>query len=284
MTYPVNGLQGRSNLMIDSPMLITGETGEIGTVIKDIFAEKGIRLLAFDDYLKNKLHDQSPQRLLHLAGRADISRPDSILDSNIGYLRTVIGRAELAGVEELIFFSSVSVYGYQDKEDVNETDGMLAPQLYGLSKLMGEKILELSHVKTLCIRLPGVLELRKASNFLSRMFVRLQNNEDIIVYNADKIFNNFIDIHSIADFVSNLTVTEKFDVINIGNEKQLTISEIIELIRSTLNSRSKVVYADKYMPFFNLSIAKATSRYGFKPGNARDNIIRWCSQRLVEMG
>ena len=264
-------------------MLITGGTGEIGRVIREIFSQKGIRLLAFDDYLKNTQHCPSPRRILHLAGRADLTRPDSILDSNIGYLRTVLDRVEQAGVEEFVFFSSVSVYGSQNKEDVNESDGMLAPQLYGLSKLIDEKILELSDVKAICIRLPGVLELRKATNFLGRIFVSLKNNEDITVYNGDKLFNNFIDIFSLADFVSNLTVTEKFDVINLGNEKQLTIREIIELIRSTLNSRSKVVYADDEKPFFNLSITKAVSRYGFKPGNARDNIIRWCTQKLVEM-
>lgn len=252
--------------------------------MRQIFAQKGIKLTAFDEYLKNKQAEQFPKKILHLAGRTDITRPDLILDSNIGYLRTVIEKVELAGVKEFIFFSSVSVYGIQDKEDVSETDGMQTPDLYGLSKLTGEKILELSDVKTICLRLPGVLELRKASNFLSRMFIRLQNNEAITVYNGDKIFNNFIDMWSLADFVSNLTVTEKFDVINIGNDKQLTIREIIELIRSALNSRSKIVYADIDMPFFNLSIAKAMSRYNFKPGNTQDNIIRWCTQRLAEMG
>ena len=67
----------------------------------------------------------------------------------------------------------------------------------------------------------------------------------------------------------------------IGNEKKLTIRDIVDLIRNVLNSRSKIEYSDKSMPFFNLSIEKAVSRYDFKPGNARDNIIRWCSQRLA---
>lgn len=262
-------------------MLITGGSGEIGKEITGIFAPKGIRLLAFEDYLQNKQSSLHPKRLLHLAGRADISRPDTIFKSNIDYLRTVIKRAEQSGVEEFVFFSSVSVYGNQNKENVCETDGIMAPGLYGVSKLMGEQILESSGMKSLCLRLPGVLELGKSTNFLSRMFVRLQENENITVYNADKFFNNFIDIRTLADFVSNLTVSEKFDVINIGNEKKLTIRDIVDLIRNVLNSRSKIEYSDKSMPFFNLSIEKAVSRYDFKPGNARDNIIRWCSQRLA---
>ena len=263
-------------------MLITGATGEIGKTISSVFTDRGVRLLPVADLSEKKNYPTAPpKRLLHLAGRSDESRADSIIDSNIGYLTSIIQYAEQFGVEEFIFFSSVSVYGNQNKQDLSETDALAAPGLYGLSKLIGEKILENSGLNVLCLRLPGVLEIGKSTNFLSRTFVRLQKNENITVFNADNKFNNFIDIWNLAEFVAKLTVKKKFDVINLGNLNLLTLRDIINLMRNALNSSSKIEYSDKYMPFFNLSIAKAVSYYDFNPGNARDNIIRWCSQRLA---
>ena len=262
--------------------LCTGRNGEIGRVLGVEFERQGRPLVALERYLHDPdVYDQ-PERLLHLAGRADESDPAALIEANVEYLRGTIAAAQRSGITEIIFFSSAAVYGQQDKEDVTETDPLNAPGLYGTSKLLGERLLEIADIQSLCLRLPGVLELRKATNFVSRIFEQLYANDAVEISNGDRLFNNFVGVGALARFLCRVDLKKPHDTINLASNKQLTLVELISLIRSKLNSTSTIQTLDDDRSFFNLSIDKAVAEYGYTPGDTTDMIDQWCTARLSE--
>ena len=176
--------------------LITGERGDIGAAIFKFYQDSGLVIQAFDESI-----DARADRILHLAAKSPPATGDEICRSNILYLKKIVDYAEKNCINEVVFFSGMSVYGEQNKEDVEEDDCIRAPDLYGVSKLFGEEFLRKSHLKVLCLRLPGILGYRNDTNFLSRCYIKLNKNECVELTNSEKLFNNFISIRNIFEFL-----------------------------------------------------------------------------------
>lgn len=267
--------------MTDELFLMTGLNGEIGQSLSCEFNKKNQKFLRLEDYLSGKHVNSQPKRLIHLAGYADESNSEKIIDANIVYLQKVLDKLADSSVEEIIFFSSVTVYGKQNKEDVNEGDTFISPGLYGCSKLLGERLLGNSRFKSLCLRLPGVLEIKKSTTFLSKTFEKMRTGSDIYIYNGEKIYNNFISVPTLAEFLINLKPYMQHDAINLGSNKELTLIEIMNLLKSNLNSSSNIFEHDSGSEFFNLSINKAVENYNFVPGVVKDTLVNWSKSRSL---
>ena len=106
----------------------------------------------------------------------------------------------------------MSIYGEQNKESLLEIDSVNNPSFYGLSKLIGEKYLSDSGIKTISLRLPAILGYKNKTNFLARIYEKCVKNEDIEINNSDRYFNNFISVSSIYDFIQNLNFYHPYQV------------------------------------------------------------------------
>ncbi len=220
-------------------------------------------------------------RILHLAAKSPPASMDQIIKSNIVYVQEIVKYAVDNKIEEMIFFSAMSLYGKQNKEDVAEEDNIVEPGIYGISKLLGEEILRNSPLKVLSIRLPAILGYRNTTNFLSRCYMKLKNNEDIELTNHDRVFNNFISVENIFEFLAEFRFTGKFDILNLASRKMMTIIDVVELMKETMKSRSEIIINSEKQPFFNVSTNKAESEYSFKPQEAEVCITGWLQQRLT---
>lgn len=254
--------------------LITGEKGDVGSLLMKLYRDNGNEIMPFD-----KKKDIRADRILHLAAKSPPASAEDIINSNILYLQEVIEYACKNDIREFVFFSAVSIYGNQNKEDVCESDCMVEPNLYGVSKLLGEKLLSEAPFNVLSIRLPAVLGIRNKTNFLSRCYLKLRNSEEIELTNSDRLFNNFISVKNIFEFLISLKLKKKFDVVNLASKKEMTLLEIVELMKDSMNSRSKVISLDKMNAFFNISAQKAETEYGFEPHSAREAIASWLQYR-----
>lgn len=217
-------------------------------------------------------------RILHLAAKSPPASADEIIESNVYYLKRVIDYAVTNGIKEIVFFSAVSVYGDFDRENLNENVAYGQPGLYGISKLLGEELLRNSPLKALSLRLPAILSPRNRTNFISRCYLKLKENQDLEIANPDRLFNNFISIENIFSFLQRLKLSEKFDAINLASKKEMTLREVVRFIKDALGSESKIVILDKKRNFFNISTHKAESRYGFIPYSAKDALTGWAKQ------
>jgi len=254
--------------------LITGSSGDVGSILYQLYKREGFDILPFDEKI-----DMKADRILHLAAQSPPANPEDIINSNVIYLQRVADYAARNKINELIFFSAVSVYGKQNKENVAEKDCIVDPDIYGVSKLFGEKLLSETSLNVLCLRLPAVLGLKNKTNFLSRCYAKLKNNEDVELTNQDRPFNNFISIKNIFDFLKNLVFKKKHDVVNLASRKEMTILEIVELMKQAMGSRSNILPLDSKGSFFNISTEKAESEYGFIPHTAKATILKWVKQR-----
>lgn len=216
---------------------------------------------------------------MHMAAKSPPANQHELISSNIDYLGRIISLAEELGIQRAVFFSAVSVYGAQEKFSVCETDPLVQPDFYGATKYIGEKMFELSMIKTICFRLPAILGRRNKTNVVARFYEKLKNEEGLTLFNADKPFNNYIDVKTIFEFALKVDIVKDFDMINIAAKQDSTLLDIAALIRRMLSSSSTIERSNEAKPFFNLSTQKAEELYGFVPPDGVYILEEWIKDK-----
>ena len=142
-------------------VLVTGGSGFIGTNIMQYFISNEIEARNFDinppinsehsslweevdivnfDLLKSKIANYEPTHILHLGAATGMDVKDiSFFAANIDGVENIIKCAEeIKSIKQIVFTSSLLVcrLGYLPKHDTD----YCPPNLYGKSKMMGEKI------------------------------------------------------------------------------------------------------------------------------------------------
>lgn len=254
--------------------LITGGNGDTGSILYRLFKNENIDI--------SHLREDEPlhaDRILHLAAKSPPADMERIIESNINHLNEIVKYAVKRNIREMVFFSAVSVYGDQDKEDVSEEDSIINPGLYGASKLLGEEMLRNSPLNVLVLRLPAILGCRNTTNFLSRCYEQLKTNKAVEVTNPDRLFNNFISVEAIFAFIKNYTFRKKFEVVNLASGKEMSVIEIITAMKEGMGSESEVRIQHGSHSFFNVSTRKAQQEYNFSPPCPGESIRTWIIQR-----
>lgn len=253
---------------------ITGINGDIGSLLEPMFISSGFNCKNYDMDLIGV------DRVLHLAAKSLPATCDEIINSNILFLRELVKNAEQSGVKELVFFSAASVYGSSEIDLVNENSPFQSPSIYGLSKALGEEILRESKLNVLVIRLPAVLGYRNTTNIMARWYHGMKTNEDIVYMNSQKLFNNFITVESIFNFLKVFTFCNKFDVINLASKRTMSVAEIVYFMKNAIGSSSKLVDAGN-SAFFAVSTQKAEEKYAFIPEDPREALSSWINKKNV---
>ena len=109
------------------------------------FANFRFRKLDISDrgQMENLFREVAPERVAHLAAQAgvrySISHPHSYINSNIAGFLNILEGCRATGVEHLVYASSSSVYGANEKLPYSESDPAVRPvSLYGATKLANE--------------------------------------------------------------------------------------------------------------------------------------------------
>ena len=109
------------------------------------FANFNFRKLDISDreQMENLFLELKPRRVVHLAAQAgvrhSISHPHSYIDANIAGFLNVLEGCRSTGVEHLVYASSSSVYGANERLPYTESDAAVHPvSLYGATKRANE--------------------------------------------------------------------------------------------------------------------------------------------------
>ena len=250
--------------------LVTGARGDIGSLLIGAYHANGQSLIPLDE--KSTV---TAARILHLAAKSPGASVREYVHSNLLYLQNVIMYAKRNCIEELIFFSSASVYGRQDREEIVEEEVGTNLSLYGSSKLFGEEILRESGLKVCSIRLPAILGHRGTKNFVARIYEKLLLGEEIVLTNAHKYYNSFLSVENLFEFLAKVELKKGFDVINLACQNTMTLLELVELMREALDSHSRVVISSASTGLLSISTSKAEREYGFKPHDPSSTLLRW---------
>jgi nucleoside-diphosphate-sugar epimerase len=235
-----------------SKYILNGLSGNVGVLLKDKFNN-------FTEYGKH-LNITNEEVFVHIAAKSN-GNYSEIIEANINYLVKIIKFCKLNKIKKIIFFSAISIYTKDD--------------LYSTSKLLGEKILKESGLKVLVIRLPMILTMDKKNGILNRIIQKLENNEDVVLYNANKKFNNFISVDDIFNFINKYTFKKKYEVVNLATDNKFKLVKIVNILKKRTNSKSKIIINNEKVDIEKLSIKKAKIKYNYKPLSTKKILTNW---------
>ncbi|MGX9416056.1 NAD-dependent epimerase [Vibrio sp. WJH972] len=286
--------------------LVTGAAGFIGNFVAERLCNEGHEVVGIDnlnDYYDPKLKharleriqyldnfrfiamdvsdreavaelflNEKFERVIHLAAQAgvrySIENPMAYVDSNLVGMTTILEGCRHNNVGHLVYASSSSVYGMNDKTPFSEDDRVDNPvSLYAATKkaneLMAHTYSHLYKLPTTGLRFFTVYGPWGRPDMAPYLFTdAIANNRPINVFNNGKMKRDFTYIDDIVESlirIQDVTPSEKsnyYSLYNIGNNSPVELGYFIECIENSLNTKAeknlmpmqpgdvKVTYAD----------------------------------------
>jgi len=236
------------------------------------------------------------QTVIHFAAPADASMgyKNTDLDLKHGTISTynVLESMRLHGIKKIIFSSSSTVYGYQNKIPIREDHGMLFPaSLYGASKLSSEAIISaycyLYGIKSWIFRFGNVLGPDVRRGVIFDLANKLRKNEhELKVLGNGKQIKDYIHVDDLVEAILHAyqKSDEKINVFNLGSGI-LSVKEIVKIILDEMKlKKTKVTYSggpkgwhgggwpgDINLVYYDTSKIK---RIGWKPKHSPEKAVR----------
>ncbi len=313
--------------------LITGGAGFIGFHLSRSLLEKGARVVGFDNmndyydvklkedrlavldaydnysFIKGDLADNAdvlrvfqefrPQIVVNLGAQAgvrySIDNPKAYMESNMMGFFHVLEGCRYFPVEHLVYASSSSVYGGNDKVPFSTEDKVDEPvSLYAATKKSNELM---AHAYSKLYRIP-VTGLRfftvygpfgRPDMAYFKFTKKILAGEPIQIYNKGDMYRDFTYIDDIVRGVENILCNppaenEKgafYKLYNIGNNKPVKLMDYVAALERCLGVEAKKEYlpmqpGDVYQTYAD--VADLMRDYDFKP----DTSIEEGLARFVE--
>jgi len=268
-------------------VLVTGATGCLGHFIAVDLAARGFDVVAL--YRSGPDPEPAPTGMQWLRGDlSDVARlpdnydavvhaaaaspspgvtTDRIVRDNVEGTRRLILQARAAGAQTFIFCSSMDVYGTVSAMEVDEKTPIRDPNTYGMTKLIGERLLAASGLSTLSLRLPAVIGPGAKRNFLATAAARFQAGAPVTISNPDADYNNAAHCADIAELIARVLRDGRkaCDVLVLGAAGRTTVRGAAEHLRRQLDSRSPIEIGPPLKAPFSLSSRRAIELYGYAP-------------------
>jgi UDP-glucose 4-epimerase len=281
-------------------ILITGSSGTIGTRLFESLLEKKYQVVGFDKQ-KNIWHESLDKLtvqgnllnagdferlphdidvIVHLAANARVH--DLVLDpelarDNMEMTYRLLAFAKQRGISRIVFSGSREVYGNRKKMTAaeNDVDIALCESPYAASKISNEVLI---HSFAKCYGLHYIIHrfsnvygrYDMSDRFIPLLVRKMKNNEPIEIFGKDKT----LDFTYIDDCVAAVVLSiERFDrvqgnVFNIASGRGQTLTQVAQLMKKKLDSKSKIVIRKNRtgeVVQFIANIAKAKKMLGYRP-------------------
>src|SRR5690554_5750644 len=201
--------------------------------------------LADRDGMANLFKTEQFQRVIHLAAQAgvrySIENPFAYVDSNLVGMMTILEGCRHNKVQHLVYASSSSVYGMNDKIPFSETDQVDNPvSLYAATKkaneLMAHSYSKLYGIPTTGLRFFTVYGPAGRPDMAPWLFTEaIIKGEPIKVFNQGKMLRDFTYIDDIVEGVIRIqdvvpTDAIPYSLFNIGNNEPIELARFIQAI------------------------------------------------------
>lgn len=208
--------------------------------------------------LKMALED-SYDVIVHLAAKAGV-RP-SVLNPKIYYEVNVLGTLNMLeiakefGIKQFIYASSSSVYGSNPNIPWREDEAQPLPvSPYGASKLSGEALgssySQLYGIRFIALRFFTVYGPRQRPDLAIHKFTRaMLSGDNIEIYGNGEVARDYTFIEDIIDGVVSAINYEasNFEVFNLGNNKPISILELVETLKKVLGLEPRITFVDRQL-------------------------------------
>lgn len=286
---------------MDGPVLVTGSSGTIGTLLVEKLLDRNEEVVGIDnrpnqwskevddisitaDLASGFFHDKIPEdidTIVHLAANArvhDLVREPEDAHENVYSTFNIFEYARQHDVENVIFSSSREVYGnYSGKLLYTEEDTYIdkCESPYTASKVAGEAMLkaysECYGIDMSIMRFSNVYGKYDVSDRVVPLFLALASEDrDLTVYGDDKV----LDFTHISDCVSGILKImfnfhkAKGTTFNIASGEGNSLIELAEVITDTLDSDSSIHVEENRtgeVSRYVADISKARQILGYEP-------------------
>ena len=178
-----------------------------------------------------------------------LNNPVMVLDDIQG-IKNILDLCKNTGVQRVFFSSSSEVYGEPVEFPQNEDTTPLNSKLpYAIVKNVGEAFLK-SYKKEYGLdytifRFFNTYGPKQSTDFVMSKFIRAAlKNKEITVYGDGKQTRTFCFIDDNIESTYNALTKNMFlnDVVNVGNDKEITIIDLAKLIIKITKSKSKIIH------------------------------------------
>ncbi|WP_353123692.1 NAD-dependent epimerase [Dysgonomonas capnocytophagoides] len=209
------------------------------------------------DAIDNLFAEEKFDIVCNLAAQAgvrySIENPYTYIESNIVGFMNILEACRHYPVQHLVYASSSSVYGMNDKVPFAEDDKVDSPvSLYAASKksneLMAHAYSNLYKIPTTGLRFFTVYGPWGRPDMAPFLFTKaIVNNDPIKIFNNGNMLRDFTFIDDIVDgVIKTLVHIPQFDIpykiYNIGNSKPVKLMDFINEIEHTLNREALKVF------------------------------------------
>ena len=250
--------------------------------------------------LLNLFKKESPQRVLHLAAQAgvrySIQNPYVYIDSNIQGFINILEGCRATKTEHLVYASSSSVYGGNEKTPFSEHDNVDHPiSLYAATKkaneLMAHTYSHLYQIPSTGLRFFTVYGPWGRPDMALFLFTKaILKGEAINIFNHGKMIRDFTYIDDIVESLVRVmdkvaTPDASFDakhpdpatshapyrIFNIGNNQPTPLMDYIEAIESALDKKAIKKMMDMQpgdVPLTSADTSELNQWVNFKPNTS----------------
>ncbi|WP_149277103.1 NAD-dependent epimerase [Pareuzebyella sediminis] len=182
--------------------------------------------------------------------RYSLENPESYIDSNIVGFLNLLECCRHNKIEHLVYASSSSVYGLNEKIPFSTTDNVDHPiSLYAASKksneLMAHTYSHLFNIPTTGLRFFTVYGPWGRPDMALFLFTdAIVNDRPIKVFNHGKMERDFTFIDDIVEGITRILIKptadrKLYEVYNIGNNNAVKLMDFIEAIEQNLDRKAK---------------------------------------------
>ncbi len=259
------------------------ETFEKYTFIKGDLADKECIFKVFEDY--------KPDVVVNLGAQAgvrySIDNPDAYMQSNMMGFFNILEACRHYGIFHLVFASSSSVYGGNEKVPFSTDDKVDGPvSLYAATKksneLMAHAYSKLYHYPVTGLRFFTVYgPMGRPDMAYFKFAKKIMAGEPIQIYNNGDMMRDFTYIDDIVEGVFNIlcnppATNDKgvaYKIYNIGNNQPVKLMDYIQTLEKHLGREAVKEYlpmqpGDVYQTYADVS--ELMKDFGFKPDTSID--------------
>jgi|JI10StandDraft_1071094.scaffolds.fasta_scaffold114704_2 UDP-glucose 4-epimerase len=288
-------------------VLVTGSGGFLGRALAAELAQRGFDVLAaYRTTVPPAFAPPAPRLVaLDLAELTALPEPvdavvhaaatsawtgisaEAMARDNVEATRRLIGAAKAAGSTKFFFCSSMSAFGDIKSGSVDEATPVVNPDVYGMTKLVGEAMLREAApggLAGLALRLPAVIGPGAKRNFLAVAAARLKAGEPVSIFNPDAPFNNAVHSADLAALIA--TMLERgwqgYDMLVLGAAGQMSIRGAVERLRAKLGPAVPVNVRTAGKGAFTLDSRRAIVAYGYRPMQIGPMLDRYAGEAAAE--
>ena len=252
--------------------------------------EKRYRLLAGDIRKISdvrKVITQNTTMIMHLAAISEITecrkQPKKAIDTNIYGTHLLLEEAAKCNVERFIFTSSAAVYGIPQKQPITEEHPSKPINLYGITKLSGEKLVNAHHINTgltttifRVSNVYGISAYTRWDSVIPKFVWQATNDQPLTIRGDGKQQRDFVHVQDVIDTIIQCLKAPKEvvagETFNLGGET-LSVNCIAEIVtQETQRKLSKKVLKVSVSPLldevytseFNYSSEKISQKLGYE--------------------